>query len=541
MKIKLLLILTLLGFGLQAQITNEGEPKSWSLESTKSITPVVMPTFNLERVQEEDLINDADLSKPWRFGYEYKVDFGINNSGVWDELPNGDRIWRLNVVSTGAKTMNFVFDMYQVPTGATVYLYNNDRSDLLGAYTNVFNNEDEMLGTWMVQGDNIWIEYHEPARVKGQGKLNLSRVVHGYRSVSDAEVQAKALNSSGSCNLDVDCSVGSDFDPLKERLKHSVAFIIMQGFVCTGTLINNTNNDRTPYFLTANHCNAGPESTWSFRFNWISPNPSCATTTGSTDATINQTTSGATRLAVNSNTDVRLLRLNTAIDNSWDIEWAGWDRTDDFPSYVVGIHHPSADIMKVCRDDSGVTKETNTISGSSAETWEITSAGSGWELGVTEGGSSGSALFNPNGQIIGQLYGGAASCSGTNDNNALDFYGRFALSWNENNFQTWLDPAGTGQTTLDMLSQTLSVQDRELENSTVIYPNPSNGIFNISNTTGNKLTYAIYNILGQNVSRGEVTLRDVQIDISSNRNGMYFITVEDTVTGGIITEKMIFN
>ncbi len=540
MKIKLLLLLFLFALGVQAQITNEGEPKSWSLAVKKNTQPIMMPEFNLEEVQKEDEINDLDESKPWRFGYEYKVDLGLNNSGVWDELSNGDRIWRINIISEGAKTMNFVFDKYQVPTGATVYLYNNDRSDLLGAYTNVMNNEDEMLGTWMVEGDNVWIEYHEPAKVKGQGKLNLTRVVHGYRSVTDAEVQLKALNDSGNCNLDVDCSIGADFDPLKDRLKHSVAFIIMQGFVCTGTLINNTNNDKTPYFLTANHCNAGPESTWAFRFNWISPNPSCATIANSPDAAVNQSTSGATRLATNSNTDVRLLELNS-IDDSWDLEWAGWDRTDDFPSYVVGIHHPSGDIMKVCRDDSDVIKRVNTISGSSAETWEITSTGDGWELGVTEGGSSGSALFNENGHVIGQLYGGAAACAGTVDNDARDFYGRFALSWNENNFNIWLDPAGTGQTTLDMLTQTLSVEDRVLADNIQLYPNPSNGRLNINNTSGNKIVYTVYSILGQEINKGELAFGNEEIDLSSHRNGMYFVSLEDTTTGGKITEKILLN
>ncbi|HEY0979051.1 MAG TPA: hypothetical protein VGE21_16390, partial [Flavobacteriales bacterium] len=48
-----------------------------------------------------------------------------------------------------------------------------------------------------------------------------------------------------------------------------------------------------------------------------------------------------------------------------------------------------------------------------------------WDVGTTEPGSSGSGLWNANHQLIGQLYGGQASC----DNNVNDYYGRLSESW----------------------------------------------------------------------------------------------------------------
>ena len=49
----------------------------------------------------------------------------------------------------------------------------------------------------------------------------------------------------------------------------------------------------------------------------------------------------------------------------------------------------------------------------------------------TEGGSSGSALINSNGQIIGQLTGGNASCDvPLNNPDYYDVYGQFGKSWN---------------------------------------------------------------------------------------------------------------
>ncbi|HHC79104.1 MAG TPA: T9SS type A sorting domain-containing protein, partial [Flavobacteriia bacterium] len=348
---------------------------------------------------------------------------------------------------------NFIFDKFYMPKGGKVYLYNDDRSDLLGAYTDIQNQKSGMLGTWLVKGDRVWIEYYEPKEVKGQGKLHIANATHGYRT---KETYQKVLGDSGDCNHDVDCPIGADWEQHRDNNKKSVALILNNGNDwCSGALINNTNNDQTPYLLTANHCIDGQNTAnWAFRFGWISPNPVCAATTASTNGPTNMTISGATVKANNANSDFALLELNSAIPANWNRVWAGWDRSDTNPAFVVGIHHPSGDIMKICRDDSGVIKKPN--GSPTAQTWEITSAGNGWEIGVTEPGSSGSPLFDDNGRIIGQLFGGGAACSGTNDNNALDYYGRFGVSWAAggnatNQLKDWLDPVGSNPTTLESL------------------------------------------------------------------------------------------
>jgi hypothetical protein len=52
---------------------------------------------------------------------------------------------------------------------------------------------------------------------------------------------------------------------------------------CTGSLINNTNNDGTPLFLSANHCYSNP-STLVFWFNWQSETCNNPTTVPTHDA-----------------------------------------------------------------------------------------------------------------------------------------------------------------------------------------------------------------------------------------------------------------
>jgi hypothetical protein len=71
---------------------------------------------------------------------------------------------------------------------------------------------------------------------------------------------------------------------------------------------------------------------------------------------------------------------------------------------------------------------------------------------TTEGGSSGSPLFDQNKRIIGQLWGGGASCSNLS---APDYYGRVSSSWlpagstNSSQLKFWLDPNNAGAQFID--------------------------------------------------------------------------------------------
>lgn len=447
MKLKITILCILFSFNwLNAQVTNEGKPKSWDLERINKLTAIQLPRIDIEKLKAEDLINDQSKDIPWRFGQEIIVDYNLRNAGLWTTLPNGDRIWRIRFQSEGAKSMNFVFSDFFMPEGATLYLYNNARTDLLGAYDARQNNDERVLGTWLVMGADIILEYYEPKAQLDKGKLEIFKVVHGYRT-SDENLKAvdDDLNAAGKCNYDVDCVMGS-IDALKDINKKSIGLLISNNnSFCTGALINNTSNNGTPYFLTANHCYSNP-ATWSFRFKWISPNPVCAQNLPSTNMTGHLTISGATLRARRAASDFCLVQINSSIPSTWDVKWAGWDRSTVPPSSVFGIHHPSGAIMKVCFDNSAPTFFQN-----SQSYWTVYD----WTLGVTEGGSSGSPLFNNQGRIIGQLWRGSAACNGLVDNGGSDDYGRFDASWNAGTtavtrLRDWLDPNNTNAMMVDV-------------------------------------------------------------------------------------------
>jgi hypothetical protein len=457
MKLKLLLVFALVAsLSFAQQIPDDIKPPSWSIESLSAITPHKLASFNLKKLTDEDIINDKDKSKPWRFGHDIYVDHNAKNVGEWTTLPNGDRMWRMTYKSEGAYTLNFMFDVFWIPEGATLYVYNNEKNDLIRPFTHHNNNPEEVLGTWLVKGDQAWIEYYQPAYVKGEPKLTVGSVIHGYRT---AETYQKGLNDSGACNQDVDCDISPlganpfDLDTVKENVKKANAMMVSGGGFCSGTLVNNTNNDGIPYFMTANHCRGG-EASWAFRFNWRSPNPSCSTFTNSTNGTFNQTVSGSLLRARSAESDMELVEITDTsffVENAANLVWAGWNRSKtQTPVVNFGIHHPSGDIQKVCREDDGAYRRNVDFEIPNTKMWYIDQ----WELGITEPGSSGSALYNETGHLIGMLSGGVAACSGTVDNGGYDFYGRFDVAWDfgssaSSRLKEWLDPSDSGIEVLD--------------------------------------------------------------------------------------------
>ncbi|MBN4062531.1 trypsin-like peptidase domain-containing protein, partial [Bacteroidales bacterium AH-315-I05] len=391
-----------------AQLSKGGKPLSFNenYQLKKNVPTEVMPSVDVEKLKAEDSINAQDKSIPWRFGHNFDVNLNLQNSGLWETLPHGDRIWRLKIISHDALSINLQFDDYWLPEGAKLFIYNESKSEIIGAFTDLNNKSFRKLGTTPVHGDKIILEYFEPKKAAGLGTLNISTVTHAYRDIFSL---AKGLGDSGPCNNNVVCPEGDNW---RDQIR-SVAIIIVGGNSgCTGALINNSCEDGTPYFLTANHCLGGSTSTWVFRFHWDSP--TCSSTgNGPTNYTI----SGATLMASNGGSDFALLELSTQIPDSFNVFYAGWDRSGTNPTSQTAIHHPSGDVKKISFDYDPAVSTT----WSSAQVWEITQ----WEDGTTEPGSSGSPLFDQDGRIIGQLFGGGASCGNITDDN----YGRVNVSW----------------------------------------------------------------------------------------------------------------
>ncbi len=419
-----------------AQLSHGGTPKSFELSFKSSTQTITTATANID--VPALLAEDAEEEKqgiPQRFGFPFDVSYNLLNSGNWTTLQDGSKLWTLQIESPGAYSINLIYDNFRISDGAEFFIYNQDRSMVIGAFTSENNKPYEKFATAPVKGDFITLELNVPAEVSYPGEISISRIVHAYR---DLFYKAdKAFGSSGSCNNNVNCPEG---DPWSDEI-NSVAMIILGSGSrwCSGSMVNNVRQDLTPYFLTANHCLNEPE-TFIFMFNYQSP--SCTNINGPTTMTLQ----GSTLLSTNTTSDFALLLLDDTPPDSFDIFYSGWSNVDVAASTSVGIHHPAGDIKKISFNDNSVTSTGYlTSSASNNSHWRVDD----WEDGTTEGGSSGSPLFDQDHRVIGQLHGGYASCASITD----DWYGKFATSWDgsasSNRLRDWLDPDNTGATTLD--------------------------------------------------------------------------------------------
>jgi PKD repeat protein len=204
---------------------------------------------------------------------------------------------------------------------------------------------------------------------------------------------------------------------------------------------------------------------WRFYFRYESS--SCTNPT-QTNQVPNYSILGSVKLASSndgggdSGSDFLLVQLGTLANQATTITtlksanfnayWNGWDANNTVTTGGVGIHHPAGDIKKI-----------STFNGSTVSAgWNGNGLPSHWRLswtansnghGVTEGGSSGSPLFNnSNGRIIGTLTGGSSYCTALS---SPDFYGKMSYHWTSNGspaneqLKTYLDPASTGTLVLN--------------------------------------------------------------------------------------------
>ncbi|MES2837041.1 MAG: T9SS type A sorting domain-containing protein [Bacteroidota bacterium] len=419
-------------FSAKAQIQHGGVPKLLSLDKLycNSINTVKMPSFNLDSIKKEDAINDK-VKGVFRFGFNHFVNVDLIAQATVLNTDTGS-FYFTKIKSEDALSLNFAFNKFVFPKGSHLFIVAPNKT-YLGSFNYLNQQSDSVLATDVLFTDEVIFEVFVPKTIELKNvKAQLFRITHGYRDFIEKTI--KSLGDAGACNTNINCPDGDNW----QLEKKSVACIIVNGNgKCTGTLLNNTSNDGTPYFLTANHCGAFNTNLWVFRFNYES------TSCSNFPLTNAQSISGADVVSTNLNSDFALLKLSTTPPASYNVYYAGWDRGTTAPTECTSIHHPQGDLKKISFAGHG---QANTYS--SALCWQTGI----WEKGNTEPGSSGCPLFNQNHNVVGQLYGGPSGCDVVSADK-YDFFGRFDQSWDfgttpDSQLKTWLDPTNTGATSI---------------------------------------------------------------------------------------------
>jgi len=383
--------------------------------------------------------------------------YGIVQTGAVDLSPEGGVAEHVMAVHVGnAQGVALHFDDFHLPAGAELWVTDEDGTWQEGPYDFRDNDDHGRIATGDVPGEWAVLRLQVPAALSEAVRLHMEGAAALFRDVDGAR------GGSQPCEVDVACPEIQGWECQRDA---TVRLSIIENggsYLCSGAMVNTTALDCRQYMLTALHCasNADDDDFALLKVYYNYERPEC----GEGNGLLNRRRTGVIRLADSDDiqgsnfqgSDFLLVEVEDAIPTSWPVYFAGWDASGSGSGEGVGIHHPSGDVKKI----STYTQNTSSISlGDFGSHWRVYWVETVTEHGVTEGGSSGSHLFNEEGLSIGTLSAGLSACTnggagaGTGPNQP-DYYGKMSFHWDDNpnpadeKLELWLDPENTGQTVL---------------------------------------------------------------------------------------------
>ncbi|MGP8245980.1 MAG: hypothetical protein ACLQVN_15845 [Bryobacteraceae bacterium] len=392
------------------------------------------PRLDLGQLRQDETAAVGRNPRLPMIGVERHPQFAWEGEGTWDTLASGQSVWRLALRSEGAQGIRIQFSNFHLDHG-NVWIYAADRSQSAGPYSGAGIDGSGSFWSNTIFSDSVVVEY-ETDRPSDAPPFTIAGIAH-LNAVEQ-------LMSAGACELDVSCyatwtSVGA-----------SVGLYIFESggatYACSGSLVNNTNNDAKPYFLTAGHCISSAAAASTAEVYWKDQTSTCNGTPPSLSSL--PTSLGATYLASGTIEagDYSLIRLSS-IPNI-NLVFLGWNAsTSVLPlssttggtptsAAVTGIHHPQADYTRI---SFGV----RTPDAAEQIGTDIAPAAMYYQIQETQGrvepGSSGSPLFTSDQLIVATLTyapsGNACSISPFTAG-----YARFSVAYPQ--LSQYLAPAG---------------------------------------------------------------------------------------------------
>ena len=387
-----------------------------------------VPAYVLEALDHEQLLYE-DRQREMESS-DSLIRYGVNRSleptivlsgascstGVLDIHDDGGWQWEMHIQSVGALGIRLCFEQIQLPEEVMLFVYSVENpEEYFGPY-----DSGETVWTPTITGSSIGVVcYGSDSTSLGNVSLEIDRIIHVYRSPLSIEKETQA------CNIDIACR------PEWEGYALAVGRLGMIDFdswACSGSLIVAPGyDDSPPFLLTANHCISLQPQATTLEVWWLYQRTACDDELAPDMSTVPRSVGGATLLAganATTGSDFTLLLLKEELPFS--AAFLGYTtRTVAIGESVVCIHHPQGEEKKI---SFGVNSNTGSprLGGEPLTSLDYFHEVL-WAEGTTEGGSSGSPLLLlDSGQLIGQLYGGFASCNAVDE---PDYFGRIDVTW----------------------------------------------------------------------------------------------------------------
>lgn len=378
----------------------------------------------------------------------------------WQLTPRAGRIAAISITSPQAVGIRLGIVVRRLPAEATLRFYaqgaeaayeisGREVMETLERNLAAGDGGDAALTYWspQIDGEEATLEIELPPGIDpDQVEISIPGVSHIFGSplAAQGDNVVKSIGDASTCNNDATCY--SAWNP-EGNATAKMSFVLADRStnVCTGTLLNDMASSGTPYFLSANHCISKQTVASTLQTYWFYRSSSC--NSGTLSPASRTLTGGATLLYASSVTDTSFLRLNGTPPAG--ATYAAWDSSAPvLGTAVTGLHHAGGDLQKIsfgavqsfheCTVTDPISDSFTCSTSTQANAGYIDTL---FTSGITEAGSSGSGLFKTVGSshyLIGQLYGGSASCSNPGGSNE---YGRFDVAYSAA-LNQWLS-AGT--------------------------------------------------------------------------------------------------
>ena len=456
-----LLCSTLVTFGQQSFGGHPLMMHEGSLRSQVAVRNVNLD-FNPSDYMVRDTWTGGLQTKPLSVGrvIEYQANFAEEAQLIG--AIDGRNVYRLEIQVEGNPVgCNLYYNDFYIPMGGKLYIYTPDGKELLGAYTNATHKVHGAFATEPISGNTLILDYEAP--VSGEmPSIDVQGVGYFYhpilmvRSGEDQHREFEDRSDPGLrryCQINANCPEGN---PYQAQKASSVAMIMVldRGIsVCSGNLVNNLAEDFTPYVMTAAHCASTTKNftvssldlaKWIFSFHYEKPR--CSSGDYATTREVSMV--GAEMksfLPMVGYSDGLLLKISEDIPLDYRVYYSGWDASPTVWPRGASIHHPAGDAAKISTFDGNV-QVSQWVINSSVKGGADDHFGFNFKAGNTEGGSSGSPLFNADGYQIGTLTGGLVGICPMDAmygrlNSHFDKYKAKAGTWY---MAKWLDPQNTG-------------------------------------------------------------------------------------------------
>ncbi len=422
---------------------------------------------------------------------------------------------------SSSATSTFRFDL---PAASSIELIVNDLNIYPGEQFYLLDQEDDQIVFDFTKqiSKRVMTPSFDPSKTLLVWKRDKDSVYQStfsidkvyYQNTNAQRTRGIGFNTALPCHPNTACKQ----DSMMQLIAHSAVrmrMVMEEGIGwCTGAFVNTTRNDKTPYLLSAYHCQYDYTpiyDMWRFDFKYTSSECSNPTLEPSIASL-----TGCSLISLGQESDFLLVLLDQQIPTNQNVTFAGWDRDADAkPDTSYLIHHPNADIRKIstCVNEATIhPNEIGWVEGYSTPGYHH------FRMKFTEGGhqpgSSGGPLFNEDGLLVGQLHGGTSGCESINNT----YIGRLSKSWSlgstaQERLGDWLDPDQTGLTQVQSLPNISSSESMTIRGFVKNY----NGV-PVKNTV-----VKITGSLEQSLATGD----DGSFEFAGvNRNGTYTITPE---------------